>query len=272
MPTGLLTPAGWRHPPPPEHQRDCGHRADPASDRTARYLPGIWPDPGLPEHVVPIVAIDGRGPGTATYQRGWPGRAAARMVPRAPLPTGIGRAGDLNAEAGTARSSDPGRRRVTRTAANAMTRQPPDPAAVLASGRRLAGAGGRADPAAARSAGMSAVSAARSAQVRAVSARPARASSSSLVSRPCTNAVFSVSINRIRSAPPRTAATRAAAQRATAESLRARLNTARGEITRLRAENTMLREQAARHLGEQRAAIHPAHPRQPPVTPTRPRP
>jgi Family of unknown function (DUF6262) len=77
-------------------------------------------------------------------------------------------------------------------------------------------------------------------------------------------------ISRIRSAPSRSAATRAA-QRATAESLRTRLDTAPAEITRLRAENTMLREQAARHLGEQRAAIHPAHPASPadtdPATP-----
>jgi hypothetical protein len=65
-------------------------------------------------------------------------------------------------------------------------------------------------------------------------------------------------ITRIRSAPPRSAATRTA-QRATADSLRALLNTARAEITRLRAENTTLREQAARHLGEQRAATRP-HP------------
>ena len=69
-------------------------------------------------------------------------------------------------------------------------------------------------------------------------------------------------ISRIRSAPARSATTRAA-QRATAESLRARLDTARAEITRLRAENAMLREQAARHLGEQRAAIHPIHPASP---------
>ena len=78
-------------------------------------------------------------------------------------------------------------------------------------------------------------------------------------------------ISHIRAAPSRSAATRAAAQRATAESLRTRLHTARGEITRLRAENTMLREQAARQLGEQRAAIHPPHPANP-VTPIRPRP
>jgi Family of unknown function (DUF6262) len=66
-------------------------------------------------------------------------------------------------------------------------------------------------------------------------------------------------ISRLRSAPPRTV-TIPAAQRGTAESLRARLDTARTEITRLRAENTALREQAARHLGEQRAAIHSIHP------------
>jgi len=78
-------------------------------------------------------------------------------------------------------------------------------------------------------------------------------------------------ISRIRAAPLRSATTRAAAQRATAESLRARLNTARAEITRLRAENTMRREQAARHLGEQRAANHTPIPWLP-VTPTRPRP
>jgi Family of unknown function (DUF6262) len=71
-------------------------------------------------------------------------------------------------------------------------------------------------------------------------------------------------ISRIRSAPSQSAATRAAAQRATAESLRTRLNTARAEITRLRAENTMLREQAARHLGEQRAASPHTHPANPP--------
>ena len=66
-------------------------------------------------------------------------------------------------------------------------------------------------------------------------------------------------ISRLRSAPPRSA-TIPAAQRGTAESLRARLDTARTEITRLRAENTALREQAARHLGEGRAAIHLIHP------------
>jgi hypothetical protein len=43
-----------------------------------------------------------------------------------------------------------------------------------------------------------------------------------------------------------------AAQRATTGSLRQRLDTARAEITRLRAENHSLREQVARQLGLQR--------------------
>ena len=50
--------------------------------------------------------------------------------------------------------------------------------------------------------------------------------------------------------PP--AARRATAQRATADSLRQRLDAARAEITRLRAENHSLREQIARHIGLQR--------------------
>jgi hypothetical protein len=77
-------------------------------------------------------------------------------------------------------------------------------------------------------------------------------------------------ISRIRSAPSQAAATRAA-QRATADSLRARLNAARAGITRLRAENATLRDQAARHLGEQRAANQHTHPPAPgdtgPTTP-----
>ena len=56
--------------------------------------------------------------------------------------------------------------------------------------------------------------------------------------------------------PP--AARRATAQRATADSLRQRLNAARAEITRLRAENRSLREQIARHLGHQRTQ-HPQY-------------
>lgn len=43
-----------------------------------------------------------------------------------------------------------------------------------------------------------------------------------------------------------------AAQRATAASLRQRLDDVRDEIARLRAENTVLREQVARRLGEER--------------------
>ena len=50
--------------------------------------------------------------------------------------------------------------------------------------------------------------------------------------------------------PP--AARRAAAHRATADSLRQRLDAARAENTRLRAENRTLRDQLARHLGLQR--------------------
>jgi len=48
-------------------------------------------------------------------------------------------------------------------------------------------------------------------------------------------------------------ARRATAQRATADSLRQRLDAARAEITRLQAENRTLRDQLARHLGLQRA-------------------
>jgi len=59
-------------------------------------------------------------------------------------------------------------------------------------------------------------------------------------------------ITRLRTQPPRPASTRAA-QRATAASLRARLDAATQEINRLRAENATLRKQAARHLGQQRA-------------------
>jgi len=49
-------------------------------------------------------------------------------------------------------------------------------------------------------------------------------------------------------APPVTAQ-----QRASVSSLRQRLDTARGEISRLRAENSALRAQLARQLGAQRA-------------------
>jgi hypothetical protein len=52
--------------------------------------------------------------------------------------------------------------KAARTAAAAMTRQMPDPATALASGRRRAAAGGRAAPAG-TAGGMSAVSGAKSA-------------------------------------------------------------------------------------------------------------
>ena len=59
-------------------------------------------------------------------------------------------------------------------------------------------------------------------------------------------------------------ATRLSAQGATADSLRQRLDAARAEITRLRAENHSLREQLARQLGLQRTEHDkhlPAEPR-----------
>jgi len=57
-------------------------------------------------------------------------------------------------------------------------------------------------------------------------------------------------ISRQRALEP--PATRVTAQRATADSLRQRLDAARAEITRLRTENRTLRDQLARHLGLQR--------------------
>ena len=70
-------------------------------------------------------------------------------------------------------------------------------------------------------------------------------------------------ISRQRALKP-PAGRRLTAQRATTDSLRKRLDAARTEITRLRAENRSLQEQLARHLGLQRAqhAEHtPAEPR-----------
>jgi hypothetical protein len=58
-----------------------------------------------------------------------------------------------------------------------------------------------------------------------------------------------ISRQRALKPPP---ARRVTAQRATADSLRQRLDAARAENTRLRAENRSLREQIARHLGLQR--------------------
>ncbi len=56
-----------------------------------------------------------------------------------------------------------------------------------------------------------------------------------------------------RSQPTNTLAPIPAAQRATSESLRQRLDSAREEIAGLRVENAALRDQLARSLGEQRA-------------------
>jgi hypothetical protein len=57
-------------------------------------------------------------------------------------------------------------------------------------------------------------------------------------------------ITRLRCSSSSTSAF--AARRASADSLRQRLDTARDEITRLRAENSALRDQLARHLGHRR--------------------
>jgi hypothetical protein len=64
-------------------------------------------------------------------------------------------------------------------------------------------------------------------------------------------------ITRLRSAQSRSTTT-PAAQRASTESLRQRLDATRAEITHLRAENTRLRDQLARQLGEQRTR-HPGN-------------
>jgi Family of unknown function (DUF6262) len=56
-------------------------------------------------------------------------------------------------------------------------------------------------------------------------------------------------ISQLRHQPPAAALT---SQRASTDSLRQRLDTARAEITRLRAENRSLRDQLARQLGLQR--------------------
>lgn len=66
-------------------------------------------------------------------------------------------------------------------------------------------------------------------------------------------------IGRLRRLDP--PAARVTAQRASAESLRQRLDAARTEITRLRAENHALREQLARHIGLQRTGsqTQPGH-------------
>jgi hypothetical protein len=67
-------------------------------------------------------------------------------------------------------------------------------------------------------------------------------------------------IGQLRDQPPAAART---AQRANTDSLRQRLDTARAEITRLRAENRSLRDQLARQLGLQRTQ----HPEDAPARP-----
>jgi Family of unknown function (DUF6262) len=69
-------------------------------------------------------------------------------------------------------------------------------------------------------------------------------------------------ISRQRALQP--PARRATAQRATADSLRQRLDASRAENTRLRAENRSLREQIARHLGLQRTRHAKDTPGEPP--------
>lgn len=59
-------------------------------------------------------------------------------------------------------------------------------------------------------------------------------------------------ISRLRRSRSATSTAAPAAQRATTDSLLERLDSARDEITRLRAENTTLHAQLARSLGEQR--------------------
>ena len=60
-------------------------------------------------------------------------------------------------------------------------------------------------------------------------------------------------IASLRTGHTRASPSTPAAQRATAESLRQRLDTTRQDVTRLRAENQTLRDQLALALGEQRA-------------------
>jgi hypothetical protein len=71
-------------------------------------------------------------------------------------------------------------------------------------------------------------------------------------------------IGRLRRLDP--PAARVTAQRASAESLRQRLDAARSEITRLRAENHYLREQIARHIGLQRTGSQTQPSRDEPAT------
>ena len=63
-------------------------------------------------------------------------------------------------------------------------------------------------------------------------------------------------IDQLRDTPASRASSLPAAERATVDSLRQQLRAYRNEIARLRLENQALREQLARHLGAQRAAVN----------------
>ena len=81
-------------------------------------------------------------------------------------------------------------------------------------------------------------------------ARAARVSRSWLYQQPD----LRDTINRLRTATTGTTQSPSpVAQRATADSIRQRLDATRQEIRRLRAENATLRDQLARTLGQQRA-------------------
>ena len=80
-------------------------------------------------------------------------------------------------------------------------------------------------------------------------ARTARVSRSWLYDQP---ELRDAIIQRRRDVATTTTSTMPSTQRASTESLRQRLDSARDEITRLRVDNTTLREQLARSLGEER--------------------
>jgi hypothetical protein len=63
-------------------------------------------------------------------------------------------------------------------------------------------------------------------------------------------------IDQLRRTPPSRASSVPASERATVDSLRQQVRAYRSEIARLRLENQDLREQLARQLGAQRAAVN----------------